>query len=483
MIDYLLAFQVFAATYVMVAIGYGCCGIKLFNSANAEAVRKILNFVCIPGLVFHQIGIQPFGFETFKPFFIGLLVQATLQILILIISFVFPFESKTHKYVDLFYSCSYFDCLFASLPISQFIFGESYNYIPVMLSMVQYLVIIPIHNLLAFKILGPPTTETNESSDNNNEMELDDQDGNTNHSIKDIPTKRITVNGDDPEMKLKKKSELKRRLSNSTEKLEDSVNNTSFLDDDHQNQKETKNTINQNNNPNESEDKNDKFIDPEVNKPEEKNQNQNQEDNITNTNETPQKETNENETTPKKESFVKRKCPSLYRFGNKFKVKNVWTTLFWSLCTPINICFVLGLIWSAVGINMPKFLKQFVTDLEKAVVAGGLFACGVFMWNHPFFGCSPIEVPITSIVHIAVIPLIGFLFCWIFKIQNDITHIIMFSMAAPSALSSFAAAIYNHLPNSTITYTFFWTYLLCLPVFLIWTAIFNQTNVFNVIKN
>lgn len=464
MIDYLLALQVFAAIYVMVAIGYGCSGIKLFNSANSEAIRKILNYVCIPGLVFHQIGIQQFSYEIFKPFLIGLLVQATIQILILIISFIFPFESKTHKYVNLFYSLSYYDCIFACIPISQFIYGEKYNYVPVMLSMVQYFIIIPVHNLLAFRILGPPTTETNESSDNNNEIKLEDQD---NHSINDIPTKRITVNGDNPEVKTKKKSDIKRRLSNSSEKLENSANHTSFLEIDKQEKKENEST--EKNEKNE----NDKFIDVKENQEETEDNNKEEDDNILNN--------SDNKTLDKKEKegCIKKRCSCFYRLCNKFKIINIWTTLFFSLVTPINVCFILGIIWSLIGLTMPKFLTQFVTDLEKAVVAGGLFACGVFMWNHPFFGCSPIEIPITVFVHIVVIPLLGFLFCWLLKVENEITQIIMFCLAAPSSLSSFYAAIYNHLSNSTITYTFFWTYLLCLPVFMLWTVVFNQTKIFS----
>lgn len=476
MIDYLLAFQVFAAIYVMVAIGYGCSGIKLFNSTNAEAVRKILNYVCIPGLVFHQIGIQPFTLETFKPLLIGLLIQITLQILILFFSFIIPFESKTHQYINFIYSCSYFDCLFAALPISQFLFSETYNYIPVMLSMTQSLIIIPIHNVVTFKILGPPTSDINENSNNNeDEMNLEDQDNNVDSSIKNIPTKRITVNGDDIEKKSKKKSETLRRLSHSSEKLEDNANSTSFLEIDKQDKNDNKSS-------NIDENENKKFIDPNENKSETENNNEVQEDNISNNNETNKNNDSDNENTTNQndDNCVKKKCPSLYLFCNKLKVKNIWTTLLWSIFTPINICFILGIIWSAIGITMPKFLNQFVTDLEKAVVAGGLFACGVFMWNHPFFGCSPIEVPITSIIHIVVLPLIGFLFCWIFKVKNEITQIIMFCMAAPSALSSYAAAIYNHYPNSTITFTFFWTYLICLPVFLLWTVVFNQTNIFNV---
>lgn len=483
MIDYLLAFQVFAAVYVMIAIGYGCAGIKLFDSSYANAVRKILDYVCIPGLIFHQVGIRSFTYETFKPFLIGMLTQLTIQTFILFISFIFPFESKKHKYIMLFYSCSYSDCLFACLPISQFIFGETYNYIPVMLSMVQYLIIMPIHNLITFKVLGPPTTSIDEKSSDheykNNEGEeinLNDLDNNPNNSIKYIPTKRIAISGENIELKSKKKSEIKQRLNDSNENDQNEVNSTSFLDEENQKKKE-KNDI-------KSQDKNDNIDDIHselINKSDtnENNINDKEQESLIN-NDDEKNAADENNSSQNKESCVQKKCPALYNFGNKFKLKNAWTTIFWSLVTPINICFILGIIWSIIGIKMPKFLSQFVTDLEKAVVAGGLFASGVFLWSHPFFGCSPIEIPLTTLVHIVILPLIGFLFCWILKAGNVVTQIIIFCLAAPSALSSFAAAIYNNCTKSTITYTFFWTYLICLPVFLLWTVLFNQTKIFYV---
>ena len=416
--DYLLSLQIFAAIYTMTATGYGCAAFKVFQNFDATAVHKILNYVCVPGLVFYEIAKQPFNFTLFKPLIISILTQVFLQVVLVIICLVFPFKSKFKQFINFSLSCSYSDFLFSGYCIANFLFDKQYVFIPIMLSVVQFFILLPIHRLIMFLVLGAPTSQIEEISQdepkkndnqvqenqpktvNSNDGELDD--------IESHCTK-IKVDGTDNIATLTSKTEMKgiSKTSSNYSKFKEEVDHELITD--------------KNNDP------------------------------LTNNGD---------------DTEVPKRCPWFYSLINRFKIVNIKTTIFFSLVTPINISFVFSIVWSAIGWTMPNFLDQFLLNLKKAVVSGGLFATGVLMWKHPFFGCNPFEM-------------IAALFCFLLKLDATMTKVIIFCMCSPSTILSYTEAIRNNLCDSIITYTFFWTNLLSIAVFMLWTVVFNQTTFFS----
>ena len=378
----------------MIAIGYGCAAFKFFVPRDVNAIRKILNYVCIPGMVFRQIGIMSFKLSMFFPLLIGVLSQILIQAILALISFIVPATSKSKKYISYIYAGSYADIIFSGLPIVEFLFGSEYVYVPIMLAMAQFLFLEPIHKIVVFKLAGPghdlieDSEIENENENEPNEIELEET------AVKAITD--IETNSAEPKV-CNIKDDIKEPLR--SEETDEKIHG---------------------------------------------------------------------------EGQDSKKVGILERM----KAKTLANTIIFSFITPINVCFVLGIIWSATGWTMMKFLNSFVNDLEKAVVAAGLFTCGVFMWENPFFSFHIIEVPLFIVFHIVVFPLIGALWAWVLGFDNTIIRAVIFCYSAPSALSSYASAIEHGLSLSTPTFVFLWTNLILLPVYILWTVVFNQANFF-----
>lgn len=157
-------------------------------------------------------------------------------------------------------------------------------------------------------------------------------------------------------------------------------------------------------------------------------------------------------------------------------------TLLWTLLTPMNICVLLGIIWSAAiqpRWEMPLFIHALVQNLEHAVPAAGLTCVGVFLWEHPFFGCNWVEVSIYIATHFIVKPLISIFWSWILKFPGEIARIVTLSNVAPAALTGYVMTLNCGYGMKSASFTFFWSNLVFIPVFFLWVVVFNETGLFS----
>lgn len=163
----------------------------------------------------------------------------------------------------------------------------------------------------------------------------------------------------------------------------------------------------------------------------------------------------------------------------KFKDRHpkIWAVL-WSIITPSNVCAILGIIWSATGVDLPVFLNDFANDLEKATLASGLFTCGVLMWEHPFFGCSLVKIMLTLFVHYVIIPLISLFWNKICKVDSITATINVLVHSMPAALIIYPQSFNSGWNMSTVSFSFFWSILLFLPMFILWVIALNEINIF-----
>ena len=157
-----------------------------------------------------------------------------------------------------------------------------------------------------------------------------------------------------------------------------------------------------------------------------------------------------------------------------------WKTLFFMLVTPMFVCTIIGIIWSATGCGVPDFILTFVDYLERSVMATGLFTVGVFMSDHPFFGCNWLEVGAYLIIHFVVMPLISAFWAWVLNFDNHTAQICTLIHALPTGLTGYVMAINSGHGLQAASFTFFWSNILCLPVFLLWVTVFNQTGLFSI---
>ena len=157
----------------------------------------------------------------------------------------------------------------------------------------------------------------------------------------------------------------------------------------------------------------------------------------------------------------------------------MWKTIFWMICTPMFVCTVLGIIWSATGIALPSFINTFAGYLAQSVQATGLVAIGVFMSDHPFFGFNWTVVGIFLAIHFIVMPLISALWSFVLGVDHRLAQIMTLAHALPTGLTGYVMSINTGHGLNSSSYTFFWSNILFLPVYMIWVAVFNETGLFS----
>ena len=151
----------------------------------------------------------------------------------------------------------------------------------------------------------------------------------------------------------------------------------------------------------------------------------------------------------------------------------------WTLVTPLNVCAVLGILWSATKWTMPMFLDQFANDLEKAVMGAGMFSIGLFMWEHPLCNFNIPLVGMFLVLHFVASPLISALWAWAVGMDKLQAKVCTLSRSMPSGLMGYIMSINCGYGMKTASFTFFWSNVFALIVLICWVVVFNELKLFD----
>jgi predicted permease len=156
----------------------------------------------------------------------------------------------------------------------------------------------------------------------------------------------------------------------------------------------------------------------------------------------------------------------------------LWRLVLFAFVTPANIGFALGLLWALTPWKMFTFISVFVVDLEKSVVASGLFCAGTYIWEHPFLNGDPVRVSLSVVSHAAVLPAIALLWCWLFGVGDETATGLVLGHATSMSFRSVVDAERFGLREKTPTYSFVWSSFLSLPVLMLWVVVLKATHLF-----
>ena len=406
-IDYLDAFQVSLCTIVIVAIGYLCGGLKMFNSKHASEIRRALYLICIPGLVFRLVALQPLSYHSWSPFLNSLLVQATMHIIYALVCLIFPFKNKSKKFLEMTFATT--TCEFLSFASSciQYTHSLDYIYVPTMQAIALFAIVVPFHTVLSY-VFGKPSNDDVEekytsSSEKNEEDEIELEEG-----IESGPAEPIIPVETQGGQNINDISEPRSDQEPLTEKKTDSNEDSSVRKSDDAN------------------------------------------------NEEPLKS---QEPQPK-------------------KLPLKWA-LFWTIVNSINVCTIVGIIWSATKWEMIVFVEEFTLDLQKTVFAAGLFINGVIMWEYPFKGFNWMKVLGYNLIHYIIMPLVSMLWCYVCKVDKTTSILCVLSHVSPVALFGNIMARNSGYKLKTVPYTFFWSNVAFLPIYMLWVIVFNEISIFS----
>jgi predicted permease len=156
----------------------------------------------------------------------------------------------------------------------------------------------------------------------------------------------------------------------------------------------------------------------------------------------------------------------------------LWKVVLFALLTPANVGFVLGILWALTPWEMFTFISVFVVDLERSVVASGLFCAGTYIWEHPFLHGDPLRVSLSVISHAVVLPSIAGLWCWALGVDNSVAIGLVLAHATSMSFRSLMDAERFGLREKAPTHAFVWSSFLSLPVLMLWVLVLNHAHFF-----
>lgn len=419
MASYLEGLEISLGIFVITAFGYMYSGINKFSIEQNGAIRKIVYLTALPGLYFYQISRQKMNKDTWTPLLISFLVQLVIHIIIIFIVLIFPFENKFNAFLQGIYSLCHTSYLIQGFPISQILFSN-YQWVGVFISIFQNIILIPLHAALSFKV------DHDDMSDQEEQKELNSSD---------------TENEEEDENK-------QNSISNQEEQSEEPFEETDQIV---------------------------QSIDVQTGEPillDEKHSEAEEE-----LNDNDKKNENLNETNPEKAEEAQPK-PKCHNDDTKFKIvdqKTLKSTIIWTLINPINVVTVLAIIWALINPKMLIFISSWTFTLQKGAVAATLFVIGGYMWVHPFFGANWLPIILCMLFRIVVNPSLALAFCKLFKLNSDLSTPIILLHAMPVDLTGYLLAIYSGHNVKVASYTWFYSNLLLVPVFMLWMIIIKET--------
>lgn len=448
--DYLNTFQVALSIVVIVAIGILCGWRRLFTSAQASEIRKTLNLICIPGLIFRQIARNPLTLHTWHPFFNGILVQLTIHIIYAIICFAFPFKNKSKRFMEISCATTSADFIYYSLSLSRFIYGDTdeYEYIPAFHSLTHFFLLIPLYTLLGYVFTKTEkgsgedaepnyyqTTQDDDSFKSQNDGEEDEVE--LEEGIEIGPTAPVNpINNDN--MKPSKEETLS--IDNFQTKSE---NDQESMENIHLEEKKS------------SDAKSNNF------------------DSINGI----EKEYDQSDITNDEEKKVSNQNDS--EVSDDVESVSLKWAIFKTYVNPITVCAVLGIIWSATGVKMITFLEETSNTLQKATLGAGLFIIGLFMYYHPFIKFNVPRVILYIFIHYFIIPGISIFWSYILKIDSTQAIINALSHVAPLGIFGSFLAQNTGYKMKCVSYTFFWSNIVFLPIFMLWILFLKEVTIFS----
>jgi predicted permease len=146
--------------------------------------------------------------------------------------------------------------------------------------------------------------------------------------------------------------------------------------------------------------------------------------------------------------------------------------------TPVLIAFILGVIWSAIGVKLPFAIEHFCMCHAKALMAPGIAAVGVHIFSQRLRPTEFKEFIFCLVCKLIVFPGIAIGWCYLFGLEKLVAAAVVLLHAMPMGLLGYDAALVRQWDLSTPTFTFVWSNLLGLPVLMLWVTAINELGLF-----
>ena len=146
--------------------------------------------------------------------------------------------------------------------------------------------------------------------------------------------------------------------------------------------------------------------------------------------------------------------------------------------SPILIGNILGIIYAAIPIGYPLFLKWLLQFTGDLVFSLSLLCVGVFLAQHSLMSCNWLQFIFCLITRFFIGSIIAGLFCKALGMGPRISRQCMVIGAQPTAVASYVLSSGAHLGEGVASTLIFWTTILTVPVIIVWFSILDGLNIF-----
>ncbi|OHT14762.1 Auxin Efflux Carrier family protein [Tritrichomonas foetus] len=186
-----------------------------------------------------------------------------------------------------------------------------------------------------------------------------------------------------------------------------------------------------------------------------------------------QKGKNENKTTNNEGSKTK---PAVV--NDKITIKDIGLAFYTTIKTPLVIGNVLGLVWSAIGIDYYPFFQQLGKYMGDVVLVFALVSIGRFLQVNSLLSCHWAHLLICLFIRCFVCPGFSALYAYALNFDGRLARQCIVLSSLPAANAGFVLANSMGIGANVASAMVFWSLIIIVPVLIFWFFIFNHFNLF-----
>lgn len=148
------------------------------------------------------------------------------------------------------------------------------------------------------------------------------------------------------------------------------------------------------------------------------------------------------------------------------------------ITSPIILGNVLGIIWSATGWKLPKFLSSLMDYLGDEVLGICLICVGGFIAQNSIVACHWIKFICCILVRHVICPLFTAIFSFAFHLSNKLSRQCILMSCLPTGTTSFIMSSISGIGPGVSSTMIFWSTILCIPFLIIWIEVLDNLHLF-----
>ena len=164
--------------------------------------------------------------------------------------------------------------------------------------------------------------------------------------------------------------------------------------------------------------------------------------------------------------------------ADRITIKDVGMAFYITFKSPIVIGNVIGLVWSAIGIEYYPFFERLGKYLGDIVLVFALVSIGRFLQVNSLLSCHWFHLISCLFIRCFVCPGFSALFAWAMKLDGRLARQCIVLSALPAANAGFVMATKMGIGAGVASAMVFWSLIIIVPVLIFWFFIFNHFGLF-----